>query len=130
MLEFAVVLLLPTLSCVVLAQDEDSDQAIVDEIVVIGTHIRQVDPDGPSPVLILDRDALERTGVPTVAEALERLPFGNNGSFNDSNAFSSAIGGTGISFRGLDCVMPFKPAPGIFYEDVFIIVAIGLEQRQ
>jgi outer membrane cobalamin receptor len=73
----------------------------VDEIVVVGTHIRQVDPDGPSPVTIFDRDALERTGAPTVARAMHRLPFGNDGSFNDSDAFSTALGGSGISFRGL-----------------------------
>jgi len=83
------------------SQESGDDEATVDEIVVVGTHIRQADPDGPSPVTILDRDALERTGAPTVAMALERLPFGNDGSFSDSDALSSAIGGTGISFRGL-----------------------------
>ncbi len=97
----ALILSLPAWPAVVHAQDPDADEATVDEIVVIGTHIPQADPDGPSPVTILDRDALERTGAPTVARALERLPFGNNGSFNDSDALSSAIGGTGISFRGL-----------------------------
>ncbi|MCZ6705944.1 MAG: TonB-dependent receptor, partial [Bacteroidetes bacterium] len=97
----ALVLSLPAWPAVVDAQDPDADEATVDEIVVIGTHIPQADPDGPSPVTILDRDALERTGATTVARALERLPFGNNGSFNDSDALSSAIGGTGISFRGL-----------------------------
>jgi len=81
-------------------EDDDAD-ASVDEIVVVGTHIRQADPDGPSPVTIFDRDALERSGAPTVGMALGRLPFGNDGSFNDSDALSSAIGGTGISFRGL-----------------------------
>jgi len=97
----ATVLSLAGLPVFAQSQDADDDEATVDEIVVVGTHIRQADPDGPSPVTILDRDALERTGAPTVARALELLPFGNNGSFNDSDALSSAIGGTGISFRGL-----------------------------
>ena len=97
----AFVMTLPAQPGVVLAQDQDNDKTVVDEIVVIGTHIRQADPKGPSPVIIVDRDALERTGAPTVSRALERLPFGNNGSFNDRDALSSAIGGTGISFRGL-----------------------------
>jgi len=88
---------LPCLSVHAQSQETDDDEATVDEIVVVGTHIRQADPDGPSPVIILDR----RTGAPTVAMALERLPFGNDGSFSDSDALSSAIGGTGISFRGL-----------------------------
>jgi iron complex outermembrane receptor protein len=73
----------------------------VDEIVVIGTHIRQSDPDGPSPVAVFDRQSLARTGAMTVASVLERLPFGNNGSFNDSDALSTALGGSAISFRGL-----------------------------
>lgn len=97
----AFLLQFPVLPGVVYAQDTKSDEAAIDEIVVIGTHIRQVDPDGPSAVIIIDRDALERTGAPTVSRALERLPFGNNGSFNDSDALSSAIGGSAISFRGL-----------------------------
>jgi len=94
-------LVLPTLHGVSHAQGQDSDEAAVDEIVVIGTHIRQVDPDGPSPVTIIDRDALDRTGAPTVGQALERSPFGGSGSFNDSDALSTAIGGSGVSFRGL-----------------------------
>lgn len=93
-------LLLPGL-CVHAQSQESDDEAVIDEIVVVGTHIRQTDPDGPSPVSIFDREALDRTGAPTVAGALERLPFGNDGSFNDSDALSSAIGGSGISFRGL-----------------------------
>lgn len=83
------------------ADEVSGDEDTLDEIVVVGTHIRQADPEGPSPVSIFDQDALERSGAPTVAQVLDQTPFGNDGSFNDSDALSSAIGGSGISLRGL-----------------------------
>jgi outer membrane receptor protein involved in Fe transport len=78
----------------------DAPQAI-ETIEVVGSHIRGIDPEGLSPVLVLDRPAIKRTGVITVAEVLQQLPMNNAGTFNDRNALSSALGGTGISFRGL-----------------------------
>jgi len=81
-------------------EPEDTNQAI-ETIAVVGSHIRGIDPQGLSPVLILDRPAIERTGAISVAEVLQDLPMINAGTFNDRNALSSALGGSGISFRGL-----------------------------
>ena len=41
----ATLLSLPGLTVFAQSQDADDDEVAVDEIVVIGTHIRQVDPD-------------------------------------------------------------------------------------
>jgi len=83
------------------AQESEDTSQPIETIEVIGSHIRGIDPEGLSPVLVLDRPAIERTGVITVAEVLQQLPMNNAGAFNDRNALSSALGGTGISFRGL-----------------------------
>ncbi len=81
-------------------EPEDAPQAI-ETIVVIGSHLRGVDPGGLSPILVLDRQSIERAGVISVAEMLQQLPMNNAGTFNDRDALSSALGGAGISFRGL-----------------------------
>jgi len=83
------------------AQEPEDTSQPIETIEVIGSHIRGIDPEGLSPVLILDRPAIERAGVSSVAEVLQQLPMNNAGTFNDRNALSSALGGTGISFRGL-----------------------------
>jgi len=83
------------------AQEPEDTSQPIEMIEVVGSHIRGIDPEGLSPVLILDRPAIERTGVISVAEVLQQLPMNNAGTFNDRNALSSALGGTGISFRGL-----------------------------
>ena len=87
--------------CQASAQEPDDATEAIDTIVVVGSHIRGVDPEGMAPVLVLDRQAIERTGVISVAEVLQQLPMNNAGTFNDRNALSSAFGGTGFSFRGL-----------------------------
>jgi outer membrane receptor protein involved in Fe transport len=83
------------------AQEPDNPTQAIETIEVVGSHIRGVDPQGLSPVLVLDRPEIERAGVISVAEVLQQLPMNNAGAFNDRNALSTALGGTGISFRGL-----------------------------
>ncbi len=83
------------------AQEPEDAPDAIDTIVVVGSHLRGIDPEGMAPVLVLDRQAIERTGAISVADVLQQLPINNAGTFNDRNALSSALGGTGISFRGL-----------------------------
>ncbi|VUX55292.1 putative TonB-dependent receptor [uncultured Woeseiaceae bacterium] len=83
------------------AQQPNDAPDVIDTILVVGSHLRGVDPEGMAPVLVLDRQAIERTGAISVAEVLQQLPMNNAGTFNDRNALSSALGGTGMSFRGL-----------------------------
>ncbi|MCR4532822.1 TonB-dependent receptor plug domain-containing protein, partial [Acinetobacter venetianus] len=47
--------------------------SMLDEVVVTGTHIRGVAP-GASPVVSVDRDAIDRRGFATVADTLAALP--------------------------------------------------------
>ncbi len=73
----------------------------LEELVVIGSRLAATDIRGLLPVLVMDRQTIERSGVSTVAEAMQQLPMGNAGSFSDRDSLSSALGGSGVSYRGL-----------------------------
>jgi iron complex outermembrane receptor protein len=69
-------------------------------IEVTGTNIRRVDVETVSPVSIITREEITRTGMPTVAEVLRSLPA-NSGSYGESFTNSFAPGASAISLRGL-----------------------------
>ncbi|SEL29793.1 iron complex outermembrane recepter protein [Roseateles sp. YR242] len=67
---------------------------------VTGSNIKRIDAETVSPVQVITRDQIERTGQATVAEVLRNLPS-NSGSFGESFSNSFAPGAAGISLRGL-----------------------------
>ncbi len=79
----------------------------LDEVIVTGTLLRSAGAQA-SPVVSLDRDALDQRGVATVAEALTKLPQNYTGSGTPSAllsyadpAGSNSVVATGINLRGL-----------------------------
>lgn len=69
-----------------------------DEIVVTGSHIRRAGFEGPSPVIVISRQDLDRSGRSTIAEALAQLPQ------NFASPVTGGSGGTGtqaVNLRGL-----------------------------
>ena len=58
------------------AQDSDSNKAdeAIEEIVVIGSHIKRRDFVSPSPISTMDREALAFSTQPTLEESLNRMP--------------------------------------------------------
>lgn len=83
-----------------------NDATLLSEIVV-GSRIRGV-KDSASPVVVLGREAIDRAGYASVAEALTSLPQASGGSASedslatgaDSN-FNNTLRGTGVDLRGL-----------------------------
>jgi iron complex outermembrane receptor protein len=79
-----------------------------DAIIVTGTRIRGTGPVG-SPVTIVDRETLDRSGRATLAEFIQTIPQnfsggpgeGNVGTSARSNAASNIGYGSGINLRGL-----------------------------
>lgn len=78
-----------------------------DAIVVTGSHIRGHNGSA-SPMITLDRDALDRTGRTTLADALADLPQNFPGMATEQSALTLADGSgnnaslaTGINLRGL-----------------------------
>lgn len=80
---------------------------VLDEVTVVGSLIRGV-TEGPSPVVIVDREQLDRSGHATVAAALAALPQNFAGAANEAlnNNGGERQGtnnhfGTGLNLRGL-----------------------------
>jgi outer membrane receptor protein involved in Fe transport len=83
-----------------------NDATMLSEVVV-GSHIRGA-RDSASPVVILDRETLDRAGRTSVAEAMSNLPQAFNGSGSEDTTSTGAdpLGtnssrGVGVNLRGL-----------------------------
>lgn len=77
----------------------EEDAADAERIVVTGSRIRQAQAEGINPVQVLSREELERTGLKTVGDILQRLPAAGsalNTRFNSSGNFGFPPDGGGI----------------------------------
>lgn len=86
-----------SLTMPVVAQEND-----VERIEVTGSRIKRADLEGPSPVLMISRDDISKTGFDNLQQILERLPVAGVGSFSTqgNNQDSTANGAAAISLRG------------------------------
>lgn len=79
------------------AQDDET-------IYVVGSRIgRSGDFESPSPILTVDREAIENSGYQNLQQLMEKLPVNGNGAFSTrgNNQDSTANGAASISLRGL-----------------------------
>ena len=79
--------------------DPSVDQAGGDEIVVTGSRIRRSPLDQPSPVVTVDAQSIQRTGLSSVADVLQRLPSaagGLNSKVNNSGNIGNPPDGGGV----------------------------------
>lgn len=73
-------------------------------IYVVGSRIgRTADFQGPSPIITVDREAIENSGYTNLQQLMEKLPVNGNGAFSTrgNNQDSTANGAASISLRGL-----------------------------
>src|SRR4051794_15526526 len=56
------------------AAPAEQEATTLDRIEVTGSRIRRVDAENASPVLTLDREAIEKTGKLTIGEIVQELP--------------------------------------------------------
>lgn len=80
-----------------MAQDDET-------IYVVGSRIgRSSDFQGPSPIITVDREAIENSGYTNLQQLLEKIPVNGNGAFSTrgNNQDSTANGAASISLRGL-----------------------------
>jgi iron complex outermembrane receptor protein len=76
-------------------------QNTVERVQVTGSNIPRAQSETASPVLVISRDDIERSGKATVAEYLQSLSIDGQGSVPTSFGLGFAAGGTGVSLRGL-----------------------------
>lgn len=87
------------LSAPVMAQDQDEDAATLDRIRVTGSKISRADVESASPVFIIQREDIERTGLTSVGDLLQDLPIA--GSALNTQFNNGGNGQTQIDLRNL-----------------------------
>lgn len=71
------------------------------KVEVTGSRIKRVDAETSSPVQVITREQIERSGATSVTEVLKNVPASNAGAFDESAVASFTPGAGGISLRGL-----------------------------
>ena len=92
-------LLLAMLPLAAVAQESGSSVKTLDAVVVTGSRIKQTDKSTQSPVIIISREQLDKTGVSSVGEVLQQLTASGkalNAKFNSSGNFGYPADGGGI----------------------------------
>ena len=84
----------------VAAQQAQPQAQSLERVTITGSNIRRTDQETVSPVEIISREQIERSGSQSVSEVLAKLPITSSGAFNET-ANSFAPGTTSVSLRGL-----------------------------
>ncbi len=88
----------------------ESPTATLDKVLVVGSNIRNAVGGGASPVIVIDREAIDRTGAATVQQLFEKLPQNFGGGANGANVANLGVDrdtgnnfgqGTALNLRGL-----------------------------
>ena len=88
-------------SAPVVAQDQDEeDVADLGRQQVTGSRILRTDVEGPSPVVVIDREDFENQGYLTVQDALDALTQNTGGSLSQQFVFGFTPGASGVNLRG------------------------------
>ena len=72
----------------------------IEKISVTGSRIKRIDVEGPSPILIIDREEMEKTGYNSVGDVLRDMSVNTFGSGRESSG-TLAPGSASVSLRGL-----------------------------
>tara|TARA_Y100001934_G_scaffold171058_1_gene203017 strand:- start:1001 stop:3742 length:2742 start_codon:yes stop_codon:yes gene_type:complete len=88
-------------SVVIMPAIAEDDEGELAPVVITGSNIPTVELEGPSPVVTIDQEKINRSGAETVGELLRRLPQNNAGSFDEKFQNSFAPGSSGVSLRGM-----------------------------
>ena len=73
----------------------------LEKVEVTGSRIKRIDTETSSPVQVVTREQIERSGAFSVTEVLKRTPSANAGSFDENAVASFTPGAGGVSLRGL-----------------------------
>ena len=85
----------------VVAQDQDEeDVADLGRQQVTGSRILRTDVEGPSPVVVIDREDFENQGYLTVQDALDALTQNTGGSVSQQFVFGFTPGASAVNLRG------------------------------
>ncbi|HVI25225.1 MAG TPA: TonB-dependent receptor [Xanthomonadaceae bacterium] len=83
------------------AQAPESQAATLDRIEVTGSRIRRVDAENASPVITIDRAAIEKTGKITIGDLVQELPTIAGAATNPTVNNGGGSGASTVDLRGL-----------------------------
>jgi iron complex outermembrane receptor protein len=82
------------------AQEREDPNAALEKIEVTGSRIRRTDVEGPTPLIVLDREDFENQGYLTVTDVLDSLTQNTGGTLSQQFVFGFTPGATGVNLRG------------------------------
>jgi iron complex outermembrane receptor protein len=87
-----------------IAQDQDKQDtdSNMDEVIVTGSRVRRVDAESASPIVTIDKAAIEKTGVMSAGDLLQRLPTVSGAATNPAVNNGGGFGEANVELRGLD----------------------------
>lgn len=71
----------------------------LEKVMVTGSRLSRPDLETPSPVQIVTREEIDRSGAVSLAEVMQRLPASNSGTFSENSIAGNGAGG--VSLHGL-----------------------------
>jgi len=83
----------------VVAQEQKAQT--LERVEITGSRIKRVNAETSSPVQIITREQIERSGATSVTEVLKSIPANNAGAFDENAVASFTPGAGGVSLRGL-----------------------------
>ena len=86
------------LSCTAAFADEAPKQ--LERVVIVGSNLKRIDAEGPSPIQVYKRADIEATGATTLVDALFTMSS-TTGGFDGSDSNSFAPGAAAVSLRGM-----------------------------
>ncbi|MEO3712273.1 TonB-dependent receptor plug domain-containing protein [Roseateles flavus] len=72
----------------------------LERVVIVGSNLKRIDAEGPSPVQVYKRADIEATGATTLVDALFTMSS-TTGGFDGTNSNSFAPGAAAVSLRGM-----------------------------
>lgn len=83
------------------AHAQSANTQTLEAVTITGSNIKRVDAETASPITVIKREDIERSGKQTIAEVIRSLPVDNNGSISNNFSGGFASGAAGVSLRGL-----------------------------
>lgn len=81
---------------------QNADEAVkLDKVEVTGSRVRRVDAETASPVFVVDKSAIERSGAVTVGDLIQDIPAIAGAATNPSVNNGGGDGASTVSLRGL-----------------------------
>jgi iron complex outermembrane receptor protein len=81
------------------APSVDISTFTLDEIIVTGSRLKRLEVEGPSPVVVITREEIERSGATTAREVLNTVT--QNAVSRDESGLGTFLGASTVQLRGL-----------------------------